>query len=537
MRAPARTLPQPEVLVAGPFKGMRDAPEPPSATPELALLVQNLARYPGPEGRGLTSRPGFGTMGAALGSVGVRTAQAILTWTDVNGVRITTAIVGGKIYTYDWNSSAWTESVTGANLTTATITLSTTARVSLVPFADGVVVSDGANTPFWWSGAAGAGGLTKMTNAPIFYGPPTVYNSRLVGIKLSGSDRMTIVWSEPGLPNTGYEAGSFQNAWDNPGGYSDPLVSVVGTNDAIYVFRERIALAITGAVTSDWQTAGTRANLSEDVGTLSPWGTMAVSQGVIAVDADAQPWLYRYGTPEPLPLWENCRETIRGTPRASLSAVEIVQDDATESILIGYPEVGQTTISQVLAFAQSDLQFVGVWNWVETTQRMGSVVDGQGVARWAHAGVGDGRIYAHGDLESGPWNDALVSGTRYIEHAVVSAPLGYDLDRELVVDQFEAAITGTGVSQVSVSYETPRGQSVPMNVAVNSGASGLTWDVSDWDEANWSQSTRDQRIRVGLRGRGRWVRMALRHSADDEPFGVTVMRVRAFASQGNPRTP
>ena len=537
MRAPSRTLPTPELLVAGPFVGMRDAPEPPTAAPELALLAQNLCRPPGPQGRGLFSRPGFTPMGAQLGSGGARTTQAILTWTDVNGVRITTAIVGGKLYTYNWNTDAWAESVTAANLTSASITLSSTAKVALVPFADGLVVSDGINTPFWWDGTTGAGGLVKLTNAPVFYGPPTVYNSRLVGIKLAAGIRMTLVWSEPGAPNTGYEAGSYQNAWDNPGGYSDPLVAVVGTNEAIYVFRERIALAITGAVTSDWQTAGTRANLSEDVGSLSPWGVYAVSQGVIAVDADAQPWLYRYGTPEPLPLWTNCRETIRGTPRASLTAVEITQDDATESILIGYPEVGQTQISQVLCFAQDDLAFVGVWSWGQAVDRMGMVVDGRGVARWAHGGPSDGRLYAHGDLEEGPWTDALAAGDRYIEHALISGTLGYDLDRELILDQLEAAITGTGVSSVAVSYETPRGSSVPMTVAVNAGASGLTWDVDDWDEATWAQTTRDQRIRVGLRGRGRWVRATIRHSADDEPFGVTVLRVRAHAAQGNPGAP
>lgn len=535
MRALSRTLPTPELLVAGPFVGMRDAPEPSAGDPTLALLVQNLCRYPGPDGRGLVSRPGFTAMGAQLGGAGARRTQAILTWTDVTGVRKTTAIVGGKVYAYDWSTPAWTEVVTAANLTTATITLSSTSKVALVPFADGLVVSDGINTPFWWDGTTGAGGLVKMTNAPVFYGPPTVYNSRLVGIKLAAGVRMTLVWSEPGAPNTGYEAGSYQNAWDNPGGYSDPLVAVVGTNEAIYVFRERIALAITGAVTSDWQTAGTRANLSEDVGSLSPWGVYAVSQGVIAVDADAQPWLYRYGTPEPLPLWTNCRETIRGTPRAALSTVEITQDDATESILIGYPEVGQTQISQVLCFAQSDLAFVGVWAWGQAVDRMGMVVDGNGVARWAHAGPDDGRVYVHGDLEVGPWNDAFASGSQYITQAVVTTSLGYDLDRELILDQIEAATTGASV--VAVSYETPRGASLPMNVGMSSAGGTLQWDVTDWDEGTWMGASRDQKVRVGVRGRGRWVRVRVAHAENDEPFGLTVVRVRAHAAQGTPQSP
>lgn len=534
-RAAIRTLPAPEALTAGPFRGMRDAPEPTAGDPTLALLAQNLCRVPGPANAGLTSRPGFTLMGAQLGAAGVRTAQALTTWTDVTGTRRTTAIVGGKVYSYTWNTDTWTEVITAANLASASVTLSPTARVALVSFADGLVVSDGVNVPWWWDGTTGAGGIVKMTNCPVLYGPPTVYYSKLVGIK--AANRTTLVWSEEGAPNLGYEAGGYNNAWDNIGGYADPLTSVCGTNEALYVFRERVSIAVTGAIAADFATAGTRSNLSEDVGTLSPWATYALSQGVIVVDADAQPWLMQFGQREPTPLWTDCRQTVRGTPRASLANIQTVQDDCTYSIVIGYPEVGKTDISQLLCFAQDDLGFVGVWTWGGTAQRLGMVVDGSGVARWAHADVDDGRLYAHGDLENGPWNDALAAGSRYIEQAVVTTALGYDLDRELVIDQIEAAITGTGVSSVAVSYETPRGQSLPMNIPLANTAAGLVWDVSNWDTANWAASTRDRKVRVGTAGRGRWVRVRVAHSENNQPFGVTVLRVRAFATQGNPRNP
>lgn len=528
-RRPVRTLPTPEVLIAGPFRGMRDAPEPTASDPGLALYAGNMCRQPGPPNSGLISRPGFGAMGSVL----TGTCQAILTWTMVSGTRITTAIVNGKVYSYNWSTTTWSEVVTAADLSGKAITLSSSARVALVPFADGVVVSDGTNTPWHWTGASGAGGLTKLTNAPAFYGPPVVYYSKLIGIK--ASDRSTMVWSEEGQPNTGYEAGGYNNAWDNPGGYADPMTSLAATNEALYVFRERVALAITGAVTSDWATAGTRSNVSEDIGTLSPWATTTTADGVLIVDADAMPWLVQLGQ-SPRPIWTDCRQTMRGTPRAVLSEIQTVQDDSTYSYLIGYPEVGQTVISAFLCYAQDDWQFCGVWSWGEGTQRIGMVVDGNGVARWAHGGASDTRLYVHGDLESGPWNDALASGTRYIDHAVVSAPLGYDLDRELIVDQLEAAVTGTGVSSVTVSYETPRGPGTAMTASLNGGG-GFSWDVDDWDVGNWAVVTRDQKVLVGTRARGRWIRVALRHSAANEPFGVTVMRVRATALQGNPSSP
>lgn len=527
-RAPTRTLPRPTVLSAGPFRGMRDAPEPPATDPALAQYAGNMCRRPGPVDAGLVSRPGFRKMGATLSG----TCQAIRTWTRATGARSTVTIMGGKLYTYDWNTAAWSEVVTASNLASKSITLSSAARVALVPFADGLVVSDGVNVPFHWDGTSGAGGLTKMTNCPVLYGPPTVYYSKLVGIKAAA--RNTMVWSEEGDPNVGYEAGGYNNAWDNPGGYSDPLTAVVGTNEALYVLRERTTIAITGAVTSDWATAGTRANVSEDVGTMSPWATLATASGVLVVDADARPQLFRPSDPRPFPLWPDCAQTVRLIPRAVLGEVQAVQDDATQSYVIGYPEVGQTNVTALLAFAQDDWQFTGVWWWGEGVQRLGPVVDGNGVARWAHAGLTDACLYVHGDLEDGPHNDELQSGTRLVEGNVTSAPLGYDVDRELVIDEIEAGLSGTGMTSVTVSYETPRGASLAQTVPLVAGV-GLVWDVGKWDEGNWAGITRDQRVRVGTRGRGRWVRVSVRHSANNEPFGITLMRVRAFSSQGNPK--
>lgn len=505
--------------------------------PTLALYAGNVCVNAGPEGGGLVGRPGFGGMGTvALGAAGVRATQAILTWTDVNGVRQTTGIVGGKVYSYDWNALAWTNTVTAANLTTGVITLSTTARTALVPFADGLVVSDGVNTPWWWSGVAGAGGLVKLTNAPVFYGPPTPYYSRLIGIKYVAGRRSTIVYSEPGLPNTGYEAGGYNNAWDNPGGYAEPLVSLCGTNEALYVLRERVSIAITGAVTADWATAGTRANISEHIGTLSPWATIAIKQGVLIIDAEARPTVIHYGAREPFAAWLDCEQTVRGTPRNSLINVQTVRDDATQSVVIGYPEIGQTDITTFVALALADLQFSGVWSWGATTQRMGPVVDGNGVARWAHAGVDDGRLYTHGDLDNGPWNDALQSGTAYIQHTVTSGTLGYDMDREMIFSEFSCAISGVGVTAVTLSYATPRGEGSPLRLSFTLSG-GMMWGRDKWGVSKWSSATRDQRARCGWAGRGRWVRATVRHAELNEPFGLTVMRVRSSAVTGNPREP
>lgn len=536
MRNPPRTLPKPEILTAGPFRGMRDAPEPTTGEPTLAFRVQNMCEGAGPADGGLTGRPGFDQMGTQQGTGSTRVVGGGITWTKSDATRQTVAVINGQLVTYDWGTDTWTVAVTTANLTTNSVTLSASAKVALVPFADGLVVSDGVNTPFWWTGASGAGGITKMTNAPVFYGPPTVYYSKLVGIK--NSARQTLVWSEEGDPNLGYEAGGYNNAWDNPGGYPSPLTLLLGTNEALYVFRDRVSIGITGAIGPDFATAGTRANLSEQVGTLSPWAGIVTPKGVIIVDADARPWLMRFGQSEPMDIWSDCAQSVKGTPRSTLGAVQSVVDGATNSLVIGYPEVNQTNPTQFLAFALDSLQCVGVWTWGEDIDRMFPVIDAEGIARWAHSGSNDGYLYAHGDLDVGPWDDDLASGTVYIAHAVTSGTLGYDLDRELIIDQIEAALTGGGISRVSVSYETPRGQSTIMSVDLTANAVGGSWDIDEWDTMDWAEiGAEDQRVRVGCAGRGRSVRVRVTHGELGESFGLSVIRVRAFAAAGNPRSP
>ena len=147
MRNPARTLPRPEIMTAGPFRGMRDAPEPTTADPTLASAVLNLCLGAGAIGGGLTGRPGFSAMGARQGTGATRTVGGGITWTKPDATRQTVVVVNGELATYNWSNDTWTVVVTAANVATASCTLSATVSVALVPFADGLVVSDGVNVP------------------------------------------------------------------------------------------------------------------------------------------------------------------------------------------------------------------------------------------------------------------------------------------------------------------------------------------------------------------------------------------------------
>lgn len=529
-RPPIRTRPVPEWLPSGPWRGVRDAQEPTAHDPAFLLQSLNVYRRPGTAGGAYVGRPGWARMGAtALGTV----VQGVIAWTNASGVVIRCAVVDGALQTYDPGTNAWTVAVTTANLTTASVTLATTGKVALVPFAGKLMVSDGVNPLITWDGTAGAGGIAQIASVGPFYGPLVVYYAKLFGIKASA--RNTLLWSEENDPTLGYDVGGYNNAWDNPGGQTAPLHALAATNEALYVFRERFSIAITGAVNDDFQTAGTRANLSEEIGTVSPWAVQVIPQGVAVVDADGKPYLFRYGTP-PTPLWADCWETVQGMPRAALPTALSGIEWQTQTLAFGVPDVGQTKPTRWLVFSLEDLQFMGVWRWAITADCAGPWITAAGARRWAHAGT-DGAVYQHGCTDTGPWNDALLAGAAYIQHEVTTGSLGYGIDRELHVDQIEAGLAAVDVSNVAVSYETPRGTSLPLNVDTTAVTGGLQWDVDDWDEANWASASRDRRFRVGVAGRGRWVRVSLRHAEDAEQFGALMIRARCTATDGHPSVP
>lgn len=527
-----RHLPKPLILTAGPFVGCRDATDPTTADPQFARLLRNLRRGNGPNGVAQVGRPGTSAMG---GSYGV-TVQGVLTWTDVTGTRLTTIVADGEVYTYDWDTATKTKVVSTANLATASAALSTTERVALVPFADQLVISDGVNFALWWDGTSGAGGITEL---PVkFYGPPTVYYSKLCGI--DATRRQTLFWSEEGDATIGYDItvgpSTYTNAWDNPGGYTDPLTAVCGTNDGLYVFRERVSVAILGAMSANFQTAGTRANLSPEIGTLSPFSVLEVTSGVLLVDADAQPWLMKIGASQPLPLWKDCQVTLRDVPRLSLPQATTIYSEADGVVVIGLAPVGFLNPAKWLTFHADDLQYNGPWTgWAEASCA-GPVVDQFGVKRWAHGEVVGGRVVAHDDPQVSVWNDTVLGQTQAIAHEAIGPYLGFDLMQDFRVNQAEFGFT-LG-SSATVSYQTSRGYGSSAAIAIGS-ASGDTayYGTAVYGAATFGVPVTSSQATVGLAGQGRWVSLIVRHEASGEPFGLDVQRARVGTGPGNPLQP
>ena len=212
---------------------------------------------------------------SGLSSKGIPTGASVIQWIGdypkEDGTFKTVCIADGEIWepgtiTSPW-SGAWVKKVSTANLTTASITLSATARVRCIAGNDYLVVSDGTNTPFQWDGTAG-GGLTSLTNCPVLYGQPTLHAGKLFAIK--NTARGTFVWSEENDYTTGYEAGGYNNAWDFQQTSASSLTHIIGSNAGLHVIREDGYSMIFGSVDSEFVSSATYDAVSQALGSVSP---------------------------------------------------------------------------------------------------------------------------------------------------------------------------------------------------------------------------------------------------------------------------
>jgi hypothetical protein len=314
----------------GPFRGMRLAFE--NTDRRYAFRTVNyLAR----EGR-LDRRPGEDIQAVTAG--GNNVVQGEWWFHKKDGTNLDVVVVGGELWTRDADGN-FTKKVTTANLTTASITLSSTARVRMCTFSNKVVFTDGVNTPFVWDGTSGAGGLTKLTNAPVAYGHPTVYYGKLFFVK--NTERSTLVWSEEGDPNTGYEAGGFNNAWTlAQTAEVGSIIRIYGLNDGLYYWRGSSIGAIRGAVTTDFKNDGVHDGVSGVVGTLATDSVLWSNQRLWFVDRNGRPYRLQPGG-EPEPLWEQLGAVFTGIEKpGDLYRLNNALSQAAEVMVAAFDEVG-----------------------------------------------------------------------------------------------------------------------------------------------------------------------------------------------------
>lgn len=485
------------------------------------MLLQNVYPVDTHLGAAVVGRPGVQVMGAQGGSAGARRVQKTYQFTKLDGTEYTLRFVGGKMYTFNWASRAWSE------VTLVGVSLSTTAKVRCVTFANTLVVSDGVNRPWTWDGTT----FTDLTNAPVAFGAPTVYYAKLFFIK--NTERNTIVWSEEQSANEGYEAGGFNNAWTLGQTDQEALVAIQGTNEALYYWRARSSGAISGAVNADFVNSGTRENVSNTIGTASPDGVVVHENAIYFLSADGYPYKLTIGGAM-TPLWADLRESIPGFERGSLVRAVAADYLPTQHVLLGLVETGQTYASRFIAIDTRTDAIGGLWDgWSAAT--LDVVKDEDGIPVLCH-GSGNGYTYDHGNPEGTLWTDALHAddgGTTAIQHTVTGTPMGYELDTEKTFDRVDLTMRMlSDLTSAQVDYETPNGISTAQSVSFTSNFA--EWDVSLWDVDEWSAAALERHFAVGWNGSGRWVRPRLRHAHGTERFGLIGWKVIAYQDGQEP---
>jgi hypothetical protein len=499
------------------FAEIRDSLDPSTASPRAAAALRNVYPVDATMGAAVVGRPGFTQAGGQLGSGGTRRVQALYQFTKLDGTEFTVAICGGLMYTYDWATTVWT------NVPLVGVALPTGGQVFCTTFANQLVVNpnDGINKPWVWDGTT----FTSLTNAPLAFGAPTVYYGKLFFIKWT--ERTTDAWSEENQPNTGYEAGGFNNAWTMGQTDQEALYALMGTNEALYYWRARSAGAVYGAVTPQFSSTGTHEAVSPTIGTVSPGAVVATDGGAIAfLSADGEPHLLTPGGGL-VPAWAGIRETLATIPRSQLPQALGVSDPLTRLELLGVPGESQSEVTQLLAVQVKTQAVVGVWEGFTPTA-LALVKDGARVPTLLH-GTANGYVYQHGTPTGARWSDGhhtADGGVQPIAHRVEGTVLGWTPEaQEWAYVRADLLLRLDGsLTNAEFRYTTPNG--VSNALVFTAAAPAATWDGA-WDCSAWLGAAREQHVSLGLNGRGRWVQPQLTHAYADERFGLESWSVDA----------
>ncbi len=489
----------------------------------------------------IEGRPGFVIAGASMG------ASAAVQWigqlSKASGTEVSAVVCAGEIWDYNWGTDTLTKRVTTANLTTASITLSATARVYACEFADTLVFTDGTNRPFTWDGTAGAGGLVSLTNGPaVAYGKPWVHYGKLWFIK--NSERNTPVWSEEGQANTGYEAGGYTNAWTLRQTATEGFVAGASTNEGLVVFRGNSITLISGEVTPNFSTTGNDEAISETTGCRSPDGVLNVSGTIYFLSNDRRV----------LQVSGRTLTDVGKGARAKLAAMNVAQfakvfvdyvdfHEQGERIIVGIPDSGSDDVNAYVIVNPATGLCEGTWSGWKSTA-LGRWKNASGEWRLMHGGgdaattIDKGTAFIH-DVPSGStWNDEFTAGVTAITHQNETSYIGPDIDVERGYTEGALLLTTSeSLSGITVSLITSRGVFPLTNILSYSGGSAFVLDVDQLDVDALGAESAETRLTFATRGiMGRWARLLIAHSAGTERWRLQEASLTATVTGRRPTT-
>ena len=496
------------VAVAGPFLGVKD--DTTAVDPQYAQSMTNVMFADAGPAAGLVGRPGFSkhtslTVTASGGALGVFEHVAI------DGTRYKFVFANGKVYRWSWTStSAGVSSFT--DVTPVGVAISD--RVSCVSFADTMIVSDGVNRP-WKATNLSSTPITGayLTGVPAAcYGPPAVYYGKLFFIK--GNERNTIIWSEENDPDTGYEAGGFNNAWTLAQTSNEPLIAIRATNEALYYWRLHSMGMITGAVNDEFTTAGVHDSLSETVGAITGWAVVEAGGAFYFMDAERRLQVYRQGQGFG-ELWREMSPVNYSVPVVSPADVQAcyLPHERVAVFVVSTGSAPPYSRSGMLVVSTATDHALGTWSGGIGSggyDQIAVVNDPLNVPRLVTLNdrlVGRG-LYAQESTSAGTTRQTDYDGstTTYPDCTVVCPMLGYDAR---VAKDFQLlTVVGTAAQTVRLDYATPR--------------SGIT----TYGTAQSVTTTGEGRGTVGINAQSaRWIRPRIRTAATAGAFSLAAVVV------------
>lgn len=435
----------------------------PTADPQGRLLTDAFNMHPDPDGYGWIGRNGFKTFAAApqtpiAGTCGVM--ADFLRPGSTTGVEYLVGFFGGALWYIDALNSTWTE------LTSPAPAVYGEGIDEAIEFADKLVYKGDTvyDTSYlrmnMWDGEVGGGGtVTVLTNAPQMYGM-TVYYGKLFGIKTAEPN--TIVWSEEFDATTGYEAGGFNNAWTlSQTQAAAALVRLVGTNEALYYFRQNSIGAVRGAVTTDFINDGTREGVSESIGLLGKHAVTVREQEMWFMDGNLRPHILTFGG-QLTPIWEQVASLLpKITYSNAVQAVIIPEIDAVGfAVTIAGDSLNYGTYNTLLVFDGKSKKYLGRWGRFGSERFHYSHTATSGDFLM-HAERGVVYYLTNRSLGATPVYDdeyhASHRGTIAIRHDMTGPHMGYSASMETLWDRFDATFrTPTDLTDVLAMYTTSR---------------------------------------------------------------------------------
>jgi hypothetical protein len=162
------------------------------------------------------------------------------------------------MYEYSWSGSTWSV----VDLSTKSVTMAPSAKLSFANSRGRLIVTDGVNLPWMWDGGST---YTVLSQAPIsnmvcvYYDRVFFYDATATNIKFE--------WSFPADPTDGYDADG--NSWEFVQTDAGPVRGMAPLNNTLVILKEDSASFLRGSVESTFETDAVREGLSESEGTIS----------------------------------------------------------------------------------------------------------------------------------------------------------------------------------------------------------------------------------------------------------------------------